>query len=59
MQSTRRGSESRANCFCQTWDSRLIHNMCRRVKEELEMHQEDEYQDKKLICMLSMQPSES
>lgn len=57
-QSTR-GSKSRANCLCQTWGSRLIHNMCRRGKKELEMHQEDEYQDKKLVCMLSMQPGES
>lgn len=59
MQSTTRGSESRANCLCQTWGSRLTHNMCRRGKKELEMHQEDEYQDKKLVCMPSMQPGES
>lgn len=50
MQSTARGSESRANCLCQTWGSRLAHNVCRRGKKELEMHQEDEYQDKKLVC---------
>lgn len=59
MQSTTRGSESRANCLCQIWGSRLTHHMCRRGKKGLEMHQEDKYQDKKPVCMPSMQPGES
>lgn len=58
MQSATGGSESRANCLCQIWGSRLTHNICRRGKKGLEMQQEDKHQDKKSVCMPSMQPGE-